>query len=175
MSYIRTRQFSGINDRVIANTTTEMSLFPSSSVGPRTIANDSMEIGDSISVRGGGIFTTALVPGNLTVRVKMGSTVIGSGVISALLTSAVNNAFAFSLDIVYRTLGASGTVMVDGHLNYAASGATSRLWLDINNTGSTMTIDTTSPQTFDISVQWASTGLGANSITLTKIFLDTTF
>src|SRR6202000_3194308 len=131
--------------------------------GTKTLAANTMTVGKVINLIGGGVFSSGISPGNLTIKVKLGSVVLASGTLTNLLTSATNEAFQFACTITTRTIGATGTVVVNGNFTYESTNALTRGFLALTNAGATSTIDTTATQTLDITVTYASaTG---NSIT----------
>lgn len=167
----RTLLFAQTATSTVANTTTETSLF-STGVGSATIAAALLIPGKTISVIGGGIFSTTITPGNLTIKVKMGGVTIATGTITNLVGSQTNDPFEIGCQIVCYTNGATGTVMVNGNMNYQ-SGTLQRGFVALNNTGATTTINTTTSNLIDISATWA-TANASNSISMTTCNVEIT-
>lgn len=157
--------FTGTATKTIVNTGTETSSIPTG-VGTLTIPANFLVAGKTLRLSGGGIFSTLLTPGNLTIKMKLGATVIASNVVSNLLASASNNAFQFSATITCRTTGATGTILVDGNASYD-TGTLSRGFAALNNTGSATSIDTTASQLIDVTLQW-TTASTSNTISTTN-------
>lgn len=138
----------------ITNTTTETSIL-GTGVGSKTLAANFLTAGRTINISGGGIYSAAAIaPGTLTIKVKLGSTVTATNTLAQLLSGASSLGYQYDLEIVCRTTGATGTVMVNGSLDYATTSTGTRSFSDLNNAGATTTIDTTSSQVVDVTVTW---------------------
>lgn len=161
--------FTATATATIANTTTETTVF-GSGVGTLTLPANFFTAGKTIRIMIGGVFSTLVTPGNLTVKVKLGSTTIATVTISNLLASASNNAFQVQGDITCRSTGGSGTVMVNGNINYD-TGTLVRGVAPLNNAGATTTIDTTASQALSVTVQWA-TASASNTISATTATVE---
>lgn len=146
----------------VANTTNELSAIPAG-YGTLIIPESVATSGTLFRLKGGGIFSTLITPGNLTIKIKLGSTVIASVVISNLLANASNNAFDFEGILICRSAGASGSYVATGFITYD-TGVLVRGTAALNNTGAAVTVDTTVAQAIDVTVQWA-TGNASNTIT----------
>ncbi len=73
---------------------------------------------------------------------------------SALLSGATNLEFDGEVDITCRTTGSSGTVIVHGDIEYS-TGVAGTIGVDsLNNSGATTTINTTTSNLLDVTVQW---------------------
>lgn len=147
--------FVGTATKTVANTSSETTIFPSSFVGGLTVPANFWSVGSSIKIRCGGVFSTFVTPGNLTVNVKLGGVTIATVVIAALLASANNNGWTGEMIVTCRSAGASGTVVCDGLISYAATSIT-RNFADLDNNGATSTVDTTAATALDITVTWAT-------------------
>lgn len=154
----------------IANTTTETTTLSGTCVGSLTIPANWLSVGSSFRLKGGGVFSTFLTPGNVTVRIKLGGVTIATGTISNILASATNSGFDFEAIVVCRTIGASGTVMANGIATYE-TGTLARGTLSLNNAGATSTIDTTANAAFDVTYQWA-TANASNTVTITTAAIE---
>lgn len=150
--------------QTVANTTTETSGL-GAGVGSLTLPANFLTVGRTIRIKGGGIYSTLITPGNLTVRVKYGGVTIASVVVGTLLGSASNAGFDFECVITCRSIGASGTVVCAGLINYAASGS-NRLADYINTGTGTTTVNTTTSNALEVTIQWSS---ASASNTLTTI------
>lgn len=146
--------FTQTANATVANTTTETSVI-GTGVGTKTIPANFFVAGKTVELMGSGIFSTALVPGNVTLRFKLGSTTIASATITTMPSSASNVEFNYCLMITCRTTGATGTVMAGGGLFYFTKAGTEE-FAPLNNAGATTTIDTTATQAIDLTWQWAT-------------------
>lgn len=162
-----TTQFSSTADKTVGNSTSEVSGV-GTGIGTVTIPANSLVAGQTIRIVGGGIYSTqALTPGNLTVKVKAGSTVLASNVMAILAGAITTAAFDFSSRIAVRATGASGSLMPVGGLNFATS-AGARLFADLVNGGTAVTVDTTASQTLDLTFQW-QTANASNTLTVKSL------
>jgi hypothetical protein len=151
--------------RTITNTTTETTLF-GLIIGSTTLPSNTLAQASTLRIRMSGMYSTAAVPGNLTIRLKMGATVIASSVITALLVSASNVGWEAEALISCRTAGAGGTVMPGGSFAYATSTASARTFADLTNVGTTSAVDTTVTQQVDLTAQWATASASNTIVTL---------
>ena len=160
--------YTAIADVNIANTTTETSMFsPSmnSMEGGLTILPNSLYIGRTYQVTIRGLYSTfAVLPGNLTVRIKVGGTTVATAVAtSTLLGSVTQHGFLVTFTMTARALGATGTLTTAGDLALTAATGL-RQFYEVNTTGGA-TIDTTQARTIDVTAQWAVANAG-NTITV---------
>lgn len=142
----------------------ETTLF-TTGIGTRTLPANFFVAGKMIRIMGAGIFSTQAAPGNVTIKIYLGSTAIASGIITNILALASNNSFEFMGSIICRTTGASGSVVVNGVAGYD-TGALVQGFLPLNNAGATTTIDTTASLVVDVKLTWA-TQIAANTISTT--------
>ena len=87
-----------------ANTDTAFSL-------SYTIPANSLAAGDILRIRGQGLVVAAANTDTLTIKVKIGSTTIAT---SPAPDTVTNDIFAFDIDVVIRTIGATGTYVAGG-------------------------------------------------------------
>lgn len=156
---VTTGIFTQTADATVANTTTETSII-GTGVGTKTLPANFFIAGKTVRIRGGGKFSTKAAPtGNVTVKVKYGSTVIASYTLSTQVPDgASGQPFDYELIITCRTTGATGTVMMTGFLTHFAKsiGTNGRDWANLNNGGATTTIDTTASSALDVTWTWAT-------------------
>lgn len=164
-----TALFVATASKTVGNTGTETSAVPTG-VGTVTLPANFLVAGKVIRISGGGVFSTLITPGTLTVKVKLGSVVVASVAITNLLASAANNAFQFAGTMVCRTAGVSGTVMADGQADYD-SGTLVRGFAALNNAGATSTVDTTGALLVDVTVTWGTSN-AANTLTTTNCCIE---
>lgn len=154
MSYNSTDAlFIGTADKTITNTTSETSAIPTG-LGSTTLSGDFWQPGVSLRIKGYGVYSTpAITGGTVTIKVKLGSTVVATVATSALLVGASSQAFMLEVVITCRTAGASGTVITAGHVNYQVAG-NARIWDILDNGSATTTVDTTVIHTVDVTCTW---------------------
>lgn len=158
--------FTQIATKIVTNTTTETSLIGTGLPATgNTLPTVLWAAGKTLRIEGGGVYSTLVTPGNLVINVKLGSTVIATYTITNLIASAANAAFQYCVDITCRTTGASGTVVVDGQVDYETA-AGIRSFGPLNNAGATTTVNTTGSLVLDVTATWA-TASTSNSISST--------
>lgn len=148
----------------VANTTTETAI-TSTGVGTLTLPANFFAVGKSLRISGKGLHSSAANP-DITIRVKLGSTTI---LTTGAVPSSADTDAQFDIEgmITARTIGASGTIMAQGH--YEEDG-TSPDTFQMTNT-STTTIDTTASQTLSITAQWSAAS-ASNTISLTNLTVE---
>lgn len=165
--------YSATATALVANSVTETSIIPTG-VGTKTIPANFFAPGKSVRIRGGGIFGTLASPGTLTFKLKLGSTVIASSVLTPPV-SGVNNALAIELLLVCRAAGGSGGILPDGRMilaNYVgATGSGSRVSADMNNLSAPVTVDTTASQVLDLTATWASAS-ATNTLSVAALVIE---
>lgn len=163
--------YSSSATTTVTNTVTETSAIGSTGVGSKTLpVNFFNTAGKTLRISGSGIYSAAAVaPGNLTIKIKAGSTILATATLGALLSGASSLGYQFEAEIVCRTAGSSGTVMTSGSIDYATTSTGTRSFGDLNNGGATSTIDTTATQVIDVTVTWqtASTSNIINNLIAT--------
>ncbi len=148
--------FTQTADTTVANTTTETSII-GTGIGTISLPGSFFTAGKTINFHVHGYHSSTGNP-TLTVRVKLGSTTVCSGIV----TSGNGSTQGFNIDglITCRTTGTTGTVSAGGEFSELhSSGQTTGLI----QTGTT-TINTTSSQVLSITVQWGTASAG-NTIT----------
>lgn len=163
--------FTATADATITNTTSELSGL-GTGIGTKTLTANSTVIGRTIRIEGSGVYSAAVVsPGTLTIKIKLGSTVLASTVLGAIVSGASNLGFQFEADFTFRTIGGSGTVVTAGSINYASNALGARLFGDLNNSGSSATVDTTVDQAIDVTVTWQTASV-SNIIKVTNSTIE---
>lgn len=109
----------------------------------QTLPANALKVGDRIRLRGELIGTTRTASDTCSLLLKMGSTTIGT--LPAAFAHATTNFLTFDLELVIRTIGASGTMVGTGYYAAGTAGATF-VALDLAST----TIDTTATESFTI-------------------------
>jgi hypothetical protein len=146
--------FTNYLTTTVANTITETTVLPSG-VGSLTIPIGI--IGKQFRAVMGGVYsTTPVTAGNLTVNIYYGGTIIATGTITGFAAGSTNFAINSILKISTITVGASGSVQVDGFLNYSVGNNLARLTIDLNNTGNAVTVNNSVAQNYDMKVIWSA-------------------
>lgn len=156
--------FSQTASATIANSVAEITLV-GTGVGSTTLPANFLLAGKTIMVMMYGTIASILTP-TLRVKVKLGSTVIIDTTAATLATITGTNLFTTSGMIACRTTGATGTVFGQGMQLYY-TGVTGLAGIASPNT-TTSTIDTTTSQVLDVTVQWG-TASASNTITSTNL------
>lgn len=158
-------QYMALSNVIIANTTTETSALSSTAYGSKTILANRLVTSSTVNIQGGGIFSIPLVtPGNVTIRLKINGATVITSVVSSLTGAMTDGAFQFDCSLVCRTAGSSGILSSVGGLNFAAP-AGARIFSDLVNGGTDVSINTTIDNTLDITAQW-QTASTTRSITV---------
>lgn len=151
---------------VTVSTSGDQTLMPAGQ-GSTTIPANYLQVGKTIRLKVSGYLTTGVTPGNATLTFKLG----GSGVINtgafALIGSLTNLFWEAEVNLTSRTTGVSGTVMINGKFIYEITAVGADI-AGMVNTGTT-TIDTTSGQAVDFSINFAS---GGNTMTLSNCSIE---
>ncbi len=145
--------FTQTADQTVTNTTTETTLL-GTGVGTKTLPSNFFTIGKTIRLRVGGVYSTPITGATATIRVKYGSTTLATIATTSLLASASNLEVDGEVLITCRTTGGTGTVITHGDIEYL-TGVTGTIAVDpLNNAGATTTIDTTTTNALDVTIQW---------------------
>ena len=151
------QRFSQTATATVANTTTETTLL-STGVGSLVITPDKWVVGATYRIKVHGILgTDAANPGTSNFRLKLGSTTIATtgGIFQGTNISGRN--FEITTDFVCRSTGATGTVMTMGFYQ-DRNGSGNRM--DDSGSGTPTTIDMTTNQTVDFTLQWSQAAAG---------------
>ena len=175
--------FNTVSSLTISNTISEISIISSQLVTGNTktlyasndLSNPQLVVGKKFRFNAKGIFSF-LDFAQATFKLKLGSTIISSGVTnSSFSVEVVENAY-FEIDTTFtiRTTGATGTVIGSGKIitdqSLLDAVSPGRLFVALASTGE-KTIDTTSNQTFDVTVQFDASD-ASNSITIYEATLE---
>ena len=161
--------FTSTTTAIISNSSSETSLI-GSGVGTLTLAANALAEGRTIRIRVWGVLSSlGVLPGNLTLKVKFGSTVIASTGAVALTTGLSSAIFVIECDITCRSTGGSGSVMAQGKA--LVTTALADISEPMSNGTSTVTIDTTASNVVGVTAQF-STANAANSISGTNCTIE---
>lgn len=146
----------------VANTASELTLV-GSGYGSLTLPANFFITGKTIKVTVSGVRSATAAP-TIQIKVKLGSTTVLD---STAVTSGnqTNQAFVIQGWITCRSAGGSGTVFCQGVYSEVGNAQ-----FGMANTG-TQTIDTTTTQTVNVTVQWG-TASSSNTITATNLILE---
>ena len=160
--------FRQTNQVTVGNSNTEGTLL-GTGVGSLTIPANALGVGTTVRLRLSGYHSHTGTP-TLRIRCKIGSTTVLDSTAITLGLTGVSANHVFQADFVFtcRTTGNPGTVYAQGTYRYMTSGVASSS-VDFVAT-STSSIDTTSAETIDFTVQWGTTN-AANTITCTNATL----
>ncbi len=130
----------------VTNTTTETAFDNSSVVIPANTLN----AGDVIRVRAQGTNTSGNSTDTLTIKLKVGTTVIVATA-AVDVTDGGGDVFWIDAEIVIRTTGGTGTFVAGGTQGLGVPGTvTAKPWLKASTT-----IDTTAAQTLTVTATWS--------------------
>lgn len=148
----------------VANTVTETTF-----TSQYEIPASQLQPGSVVRIRAAGVFGTDAVAPTVRLRVKLdATTVLDSGAVT-LTGGLTAQGWFLRGDMVCFTDGATGTVDAQGLAEFA-TGATGGQFVNMEN-GSTATIDTTTPQTITVTVEWGAADAD-NTITLRELQVD---
>lgn len=144
---------------VTVTASAETTLSQSTGTGSATIAANTLSVGQVIRIRFHGVFSTPLMAPSPVFRLKYGSTVLVSQTVGGLVGSLTNAGWDAEFYITVLSLGASGTVEVQGVMNVESvtgnTGVATHYALD--NTAA-ITIDTTTGNAIALTIQIGATG-----------------
>lgn len=164
--------FKMTGDKTVTGTTATSVI--GTGVGSLTLPANFWTVGKQIRIKGNGRYTTAASLSQVTVTIKIGSVTIASVVTTAISALSNNLGIDFETTITCRTVGSTGTLVAMGNVNYNAmlSGTMlSRLFDDLNPTGSAATINTTQSAAIDVTVAWGGVGVG-KSLTISSATIE---
>lgn len=146
----------GVTTTSVSSTTTaETKSLVGTIVGTFTVPANSMVVGRVLRVKAKGILTTGGTAGTITIFLKYAGTTIASTGAVAPTISQTNMYWELEADIVVRTIGATGTFFVQGHVHVqnAATPAAGVHWPIRGNSAdppAAVTVDTTASSLIDL-------------------------
>jgi len=152
----------------------DTNLIANAGVGTKTLPANFFVAGKMVKIKVRGILTAGSGgTSDLSIKIKLGSTSLGTAKVDNLSTSTVYG-FDFEGFIVCYTTGGSGTVKATTDFTYASNtdgaGGTGRN-IDYTGVGSTTTIDTTASQAITVTAAWDSTS-GSPTITAGIAYIE---
>lgn len=162
--------FTNSGTTTLSGTTTETSLVPAG-VGSMTVPSTPIA-GREYRIQIGGIYSVPLVTGGqLTIKVKYNGTTLATSTITNAIAGATNLSFDGNFKIVNLTIGASGTAVISGTLNYSNGNNVARIGLDINNGGTSLTLNNSVAGLLEITGTWDTNNAG-KSIKVNQISVE---
>lgn len=156
----------------VANTVTETSIIGTApSTNTKTLPANFFVPGRTIRVTVRGVVSTdGVAPRIVTIKLKLGSTVIASPLLQPEL-SANSEGWAATFEITCRTTGSSGTVVGAGFALVINNARTALIADAAPTSTSTTTINTTTTQAIDVTVTWSNAS-ASNTITSTIALIE---
>ena len=148
--------FTKTSDTTVASTVVETNIL-GTGIGNLSIGADNLKVGKTIAIKVSGFHSSALGP-NLTVRVRLGGTLVASGTLTC--GNGTNDGFDIRAEITCRSIGMAGTVSCKG--TYEEEHTSGGLIGIVKTTNTT--IDTTANQALTVTVQWSAAS-ASNTIT----------
>lgn len=120
----------------------------------------------------GGLLTTAAVPGTMQLKFKLSTTVVADTGTITPPVSLTNSVFKSCFDVVPKTLGTSGTVMVNDFITITGATMTTPAIIPFSNPtiGTATTLNTTTTKDVNLTVTFSLAS--TNSITLTEFTVE---
>lgn len=161
--------FTQTNTVTVANTVTETAI-SGTGIGSLTLPANQLKVGKNLRVRAWGVLSSkAAAAGNLTIKIKLGSTVILSTTAIALTTSLSNNLWQLDSDMTCRAVGGSGTIMAQGV--FRTVNTLADIAEGMSNGTSTITVDTTGTLALSVTAQFSVNDV-ANTISCTNLTVE---
>lgn len=157
--------FAATSPATVAATSVETSII-GTGVGSLMIPVELLRVpGRSFKFTIRGSYSTAAVNiGTLTIRTKLGSVAVASGVATGMSAGLLGAGFVGESTITVITPGVAGSLAVMGQVTYLTGSSGSPLVAGVLST-SAVSVDLSVPLAFDTTVQWsAALGLGSNSV-----------
>ena len=126
--------------------------------GSKTIAANTFTNGAVLQAHAQGFFSLPVVSDSLTLKMKCGTTVIGSAVLTPGAGVLTNGSWRFWLDIAARGTGAGGAFITNGLVELTGAALTDTTAQVLNTT--TVAFDFTTACVFDVTAQWGAAQVG---------------
>lgn len=139
-----------------------------------SIPANSLAVGDTINIQGGGVFSTTSLGPNQRPRVRLGGVAVVDAGSLMLVLGQSNLRWRFNVILTVRSIGATGTVESTGNLffNNATNGASAVYTAGPDPTagalGNPVTVNTTNALTLALSTQFSAAMTG-NSTSLRQL------
>lgn len=133
----------------VTNTTTETAF----SNGSVTIPKNTLQVGDVIRIRGQAVASATNSTDTLTVKVKIGSTVIAT---TGAVDVANGDVATFDVTLTVRAIGASGSIVAQGTISLGTPGTVTAKPFTLGATA----LDTTVDEVITITATWSVANAG---------------
>ncbi len=153
----------------VTNTTTESSVL-GSGIGTLTFPANSLFLWRTIRLQACGILSTALVPGTLRIKVKLGTTVILDTAAQTPTSSIVDLIWKLDAVITVRAVGSVTTVIGQAAFEYQATALSAMAVWAMTNTAA-INVDLTASQVLDVTATW-NTANASNNIRCTNCTVE---
>lgn len=148
--------YTATADKSVTNTSAEVSLFSGTANmmdAGLTIPGGSLYVGRTYqSTIRGAYSTQGLLPGNLTIRVKLGGVTVATAAMTALVGAILEKGFLIAFTLTCRSLGTNGSVAVAGDVGFNTA-LNDRILYEIQ-TVTNPVVNTTVDQQLDVTAQW---------------------
>ena len=140
----------------VANSVTETTILGAGLGYGRTLPTNFFNvIGKSLRLRIGGVYSTPIASTpTLIIKIKYGAVILATVTTTGLFANAVNERFDGDIVLTCTSLGTTGTVLIHGAVQYAVGMVGQVLADPLNNAGAAITINTTTANLLDVTVQW---------------------
>lgn len=156
--------FAMTTSSTVVNSSAETNIIGAGS-GVITLPANYLQTGKTLRVKASGLYTSTTTAGVLTVKFKLGSTVILSSASFPLVDNQTNQFWSFGIALTCRSAGATGTVQ--GNTSFGMFDTTNGYRNFPMTSTTTSTIDTTASQQISLTVQFG-TANSSNTITNTN-------
>jgi hypothetical protein len=126
--------------------------------GSKTIAANTFTNGAVLQAHAQGFFSLPAVSDSLTLKMKCGTTVIGSAVLTPAAGLLTDGSWRFWLDIAARGTGTGGAFITNGFVELTGSALTDTTAKVLNTT--TVAFDFTTACVFDVTAKWGAAQVG---------------
>ena len=152
-------------ENIVANTTATTNFASNVSIPANALA-----VGKVIRVTANGVYGTHSTAPTLIMRLRFGATDLAVSTTTTMTASQTNRGWRLEADLIVISIGATGTVEVQGQAAYSSGTAGATINLDLKNTA-VVTVDTTVAQTLQVAVTWG-TANASNTITLRQMTVE---
>lgn len=166
--------FTQSAQKVIANSNTETSAI-GTGVGSMTLGANFWTAGRTVHIAGKGVYgTKTLTPGNVTVKIKLGSTILDTTTVNAVVSSASKAGWDFDEYVTCQSISSNiCTFSLGGGFKYAAANPAAtnlaQLYAEMNNSGDLVTASATTSQLLDVTITWTTADVANISTTTAAV------
>lgn len=157
------------NTSVPGGNTVNTSIAETAFTSSIAIPSGRLTVGNVIRIKLWGVYGTNVVAPTLTGKIKLGSTTLLNTGALTTIAGVTNVGWFAEAEFIVVSIGASGTIEVQGYAEFATA-ATTGLSVNIPNTAP-ITVDTTGNPILTVTVQWSLSN-AANTITLRNMVVE---